>query len=149
MQVKDVMTADPACCTLETPLTEVAQMMVKNDCGEIPIVESNGSKRPIGVVTDRDIVVRTVADNINPLEKTAADCMSTPIVTVTPDLPVEECRRIMEEKQIRRVPVVDDKCDICGIVALADVVRQIGNSAAGELVKEVSEPTNTAAAAAR
>jgi CBS domain-containing protein len=147
MQVKDVMTADPACCTPETPLTEVAKMMVDNDCGEIPVIEANGGKRPIGAVTDRDIVVRTIANNINPLEKTAADCMSTPIVTVTPDLPVEECRRTMEEKQIRRVPVVDDKGEICGIVALADVVRYSEKSAAGELVKEVSEPTKSTAAA--
>lgn len=147
MQVKDVMTADPACCSTETPLTEVAKMMVDNDCGEIPVVEATGSKRPIGAITDRDIVVRTIARNINPLEQTAADCMSTPIVTVTPDLPVEECRRIMEEKQIRRVPVVDDKGEICGIVALADVVRHSGSNAAGELVKEVSEPSKSAAAA--
>ena len=147
MQVKDVMTADPACCTRETPLTEVAGLMVANDCGEIPVVEDKTSKRPIGVVTDRDIVCRTIANNINPLEKTAADCMSTPIVTVTPDLPVEECCRIMEEKQIRRVPVIDDQGAICGIVALADVVRHSGENAAGELVKEVSEPTRSASAA--
>ena len=149
MQVKDVMTADPACCTPETPLTEVARMMVDNDCGEIPVIEAKGNKRPVGVVTDRDIVIRTIAENINPLELTAADCMTTPVVTVLADLPAEECCRTMEEKQIRRVPVVDDKGEICGIVALADVVRHAENGAAGELVKEVSEPTKSATAAAR
>ena len=69
MQVKDVMTADPACCTPDTPLAEVARLMVANDCGEIPVVEDKTRKRPIGVVTDRDIVCRTIANNINPLEK--------------------------------------------------------------------------------
>ncbi len=68
MQVKDVMTADPACCTPDTPLPKVAGLMVDNDCGEIPVVESTAGKRPIGVVTDRDIVCRTIANNINPLE---------------------------------------------------------------------------------
>lgn len=149
MQVKDVMTADPACCTPDTPLPEVAGLMVDNDCGGIPVVESKTSKRPIGVVTDRDIVCRTIANNVNPLEKTAADCMTTPIVTVKPDLPVEECCRIMEEKQIRRVPVIDDQGECCGIVALADVARHSGQNAAGELVKEVSEPTKSSSAAAR
>lgn len=149
MQVKDVMTADPACCTPETPLTEVARMMVDNDCGEIPVVEAQGSKKPVGVVTDRDIVIRTIAENINPLELTAADCMTTPVVTVLADLPAEECCRTMEEKQIRRVPVVHDNGDIIGIVALADVARHSETSVAGDLVKEVSEPTKSASAAAR
>lgn len=149
MQVKDVMTADPACCTPETPLPEVARMMVDNDCGEIPVVESKGSKRPIGVVTDRDIVVRTIAENINPLGLTAADCMSSPVVTVLADMPAEECWRTMEEKLIRRVPVVDDNNEICGIVALADAARHARTNVAGDLVKEVSEPTKSASAAGR
>jgi CBS domain-containing protein len=149
MQVKDVMTADPACCTPDTPLAEVARLMVANDCGEIPVVEDKTRKRPIGVVTDRDIVCRTIANNINPLEKTAADGMSTPIVTVRPDLPVEHCHRIMEEKQIRRVPVVNAEGELCGIVALADVARYSGQSVAGEVIKEVSEPTKSASATAR
>ncbi len=68
-------------------------------------------------------------------------------MTVTPETSVEDCCRIMEENQIRRVPVVDDKGECCGIVALADVVRHSGQSAAGELVKEVSEPSKSASAA--
>lgn len=144
MQVKDVMTADPACCTPDTPLPDVANLMVNNDCGEIPVVEN---KRPVGVVTDRDIVCRTIAKNINPLTLTAADCMSTPVVTVLADMPAEECWRLMEEKLIRRVPVVDDKGECCGIVSLADVARHNGKRVAGEVVKEVSEPTTSAAAA--
>jgi len=59
MKVKDVMTADPACCIRETALQEVAQMMIDHDCGEIPVVESKETKLPIGVITDRDIVCRT------------------------------------------------------------------------------------------
>src|SRR5881275_402006 len=148
MNVKDMMTPDPACCTADTSLPEVARMMVDKDCGEIPVVEKKSSKVPIGVVTDRDIVCRTVANGLNPLDLTAADCMSKPIVTVTPDMSLEECVRIMEEKLIRRVPVVDERGSCVGIIALADVALYTGKKVAGHIVKEVSEPTSSASAVA-
>lgn len=144
MLVKEVMTADPACCISETGLQEVAQMMVENDCGEIPVVANEETKLPIGVVTDRDIVCRTVARGLNPLDLTVADCMSKPCLTVTPDTSLEECSRIMEENQIRRVPVVDADGSCCGIVALADIALHAKESVAGEVVKEISEPTTAA-----
>ena len=147
MQVKEMMTANPACCTADTSLPDVARMMVQKDCGEIPVIESETNKLPIGVVTDRDIVCRTIANNLNPLDLTAADCMSTPIVTVTPDMSLEECCRIMEEKLIRRVPVVDDSGACIGIVALADIALHTGKNVAGHIVREVSEPTPSASAA--
>ncbi|MDX6303758.1 MAG: hypothetical protein QOI77_727 [Blastocatellia bacterium] len=149
MQVREIMTSDPACCTADTPLPEVGRMMIDNDCGEIPVVENRSSNIPIGVVTDRDIVCRTVANGINPVELTAADCMSKPIVTVTPDTSVEECGRIMEAKRIRRVPVVDERGTCVGIVSLADIALQADKRVAGEIVTEVSEPTSAAAATAR
>src|SRR5437660_9469770 len=146
MQVKEVMTADPACCISETALQEVAQMMVDHDCGEIPVVDNKETKLPIGVITDRDIVCRTVARALNPLELTVADCMSKPCVTVTPDMSVEECSRILEENKIRRVPVVDADGSCCGIVALADLALHAGKGVTAEGVKEVSEATAAAAA---
>jgi CBS domain-containing protein len=149
MRVKEVMTVDPVCCTADTPIPAVAKMMVDNDCGEIPVVEDKASKLPIGVVTDRDIVCRLVAKGINPSGAIAGECMSKPIVTVTPDMSLDECSRIMEEKMIRRVPVVDARGSCCGIVALADIALKTGNRVAGEVVKEVSEPTTSASAAAR
>jgi CBS domain-containing protein len=147
MKVKDVMTADPACCISETALQEVAQMMIDHDCGEIPVVENQETKLPIGVITDRDIVCRTVARGLNPLDLTVADCMSKPCVTVTPDMSVEECSRIMEENKIRRVPVVDASGCCCGIVALADIALRAQKGVTAEVVKEVSEPTAAASAA--
>jgi CBS domain-containing protein len=149
MQVREVMTPDPACCTADTKLTAVARMMIDHDCGEIPVLDNQSSKVPIGVVTDRDIVCRTVANGLNPLELTAADCMTKPIVTVTPDMSVDECCRIMEDRRIRRIPVVDDRGSCCGIVALADIALQTGKRVAGEIIKEVSEPTQSASATAR
>ena len=147
MQVKDVMTPDPACCTPDSTLQRVAEMMVENDCGEIPVDENVASMLPIGVITDRDITCRTVAKGLNPLVMTVADCMTTPCITVMPDTSLDECCRVMEENQIRRVPVVDAGGACCGIVALADIAKYAGKRDTAEVVKEVSEPSSSSSAA--
>lgn len=149
MKVKDVMTADPACCIPDTALQEAAQMMIDHDCGEIPVVKNKETKQPIGVITDRDIVCRTVAKGINPLDLTVADCMTTPCVTVTPEMSIGACVWIMEDKKIRRVPVVDSDGRCCGIVALADIALQGKTGVTAEVLKEVSERTGAASAAGR
>ncbi len=116
-------------------------MMVDNDCGCIPVVESESGKKPIGMITDRDITIRTVAEGKNPLDLTAADAMSNDAVTVTPDTTVEDCCNLMEDKQVRRVAVVDENGGCCGMVAQADVAKYASNGDTAELVKEVSEAT--------
>src|SRR2546430_15374238 len=136
MQVKDVMTADPVCCISETGLQEVAQMMIDHDCGEVPVVENKETRLPIGVITDRDIVCRTVARGLNPLDLTVADCISKPCVTVTSDMSLEECSRVMEENKIRRVPVVDAAGCCCGILALAEIALHARRNVAAQAVKE-------------
>jgi CBS domain-containing protein len=148
MQVKDVMTANPRCCTAETSLQEVAQLMVDKDCGEIPVIENEKTRLPIGVITDRDIVCRAVAKGRNPLDLTVADCLSKPCVTVTPDMSIEECGKILEENKIRRVPVVDAAGSCCGIVAVADIALHARDQVTSEVVKEVSQPSTAASAAA-
>ena len=147
MQVKDVMTPDPACCTPDTTLQRAAEMMVEHDCGEIPVVENMASMLPVGVITDRDITCRTVAKGLNPLTMTVSECMTTPCVTVMPDMSLDECCRIMEENKIRRVPVVDAGGACCGIVALADFAKHAAKRETAEVVKEVSEPSSSASAA--
>lgn len=139
MKARDIMTENPVCCVPDTNLQDVARMMVDNDCGEIPIIEGWGSKKPIGVVTDRDIVCRTVAEGKNPLQLTASDVMSNPVVTVTPDTSLKECCHILEENQIRRVPVVDENGGCCGIVSQADIAQKAPKQVA-EVVKEISQP---------
>ena len=140
MNVKDFMTADPACCTKDTSLQDVARMMLDNDCGEIPVVSTKEERKPIGVVTDRDIVIRLVAKGQNALDKRAGDCMSEPCVTVTPDMSLVDCTGLMETHKIRRVPVIDESGRLCGIVALADVAEHGGKRTTTELLKEVSQP---------
>jgi CBS domain-containing protein len=140
MQVREIMTADPACCTPDTPLQEVAKAMVENDCGEIPIVRGATDGTLVGVVTDRDIVCRLLALGRNPLEATAESCMSTPVVAVRESTPVEECARVMEDSQIRRVPVVNGGGMCCGIVSQADIAKHASRKITADLVKDVSQP---------
>lgn len=137
MHVKDIMTSDPACCTPDASLMEVARMMVEYDCGEIPVVESEDNRQPVGVITDRDIVVRTLGESLDPTDMMAREIMSKPVVTVTPETSFEDCKRVLEEKQIRRVPVVDENGAICGIVALADITRYGTQNDVGEVLQEV------------
>jgi CBS domain-containing protein len=130
------MTPSPAVCTASTTLDEVARLMRQNDCGEIPVVDS--AERPIGVVTDRDIVCRVVADGKNPMAYTADRCMSQPVLTVPEETPIEEVIRLMEKNRIRRVPVVDAAGGCTGIIAQADIAWEEQLSDVGELVREVS-----------
>src|SRR5262245_39856047 len=139
MQVRDIMSDHLVCCNPETPLQEVARLMADYDCGEIPVVRAGESRRPVGVVTDRDIACRVVAQCLNPLNLTARDCMSSPVVTVAADDDLEDCCRTMERQQVRRVPVVDEIGECCGIVSQADIARAASETVAGHVVKEVSK----------
>ena len=138
MKLSEVMTSRPACCNPDTPLQEVAHLMVAHDCGEIPVCDAKG--QPVGVVTDRDITVRTVAQGLNPLDKKARDVMSSPCHTVDEDCSLGDCCERMESLQLRRMLVVDGNGRLCGIVALADVALHAGKKDTGALVQDVSKP---------
>jgi CBS domain-containing protein len=143
-RAKDIMSANPACCTPEHNVQQAAEMMVKHDCGEIPVVETDENMRPIGVITDRDISCRVVATGKSPKQTRVREAMSTPPVTVTPETSIEECCRILEESQIRRVPVVDQSGICCGIVSQADIAKAASTKQTAEVVKQVSEPSQHA-----
>jgi len=134
---RDVMTSDPACCSPETTLDQVAKMMAQNDCGEIPVIDV--SDRPIGVVTDRDIVCRVVAEEKNPAAHTAGECMTKPVVSVRDSAPIDEVVSTMEEHKIRRVIVTDGEGACVGIIAQADIATTSPASKTSELVTEVSQ----------
>ena len=140
---RDVMTAEPACCSATMTLDQVAKMMVQNDCGEIPVVDVGD--QPIGVITDRDIVCRVVAEGKNPLGHTAEQYMSQPVVTVRADAPLDQVVSMMEKHQIRRVLVVDERGSCAGIIAQADVAWTGGEHEVAKLVREVSRHGGQAA----
>lgn len=143
MKVDAVMTACPTFATAETTLREVAQMMVDQDCGQIPVLGGASGRKPVGVVTDRDIVVRAVAGGRNPLELKAGDCMTSPCITVKPDDSLLDCCDAMERERIRRVLVVDGEGNLCGIVSQADVARSAQTSKTAEVVKIISAPSGS------
>jgi CBS-domain-containing membrane protein len=136
---RDVMTPDPACCTAATTLDQVAKLMAQHDCGEIPVIDS--SEQPIGVITDRDIVCRVVAEGKNPSAHTAEHYMSQPVVTVRDDASLDDVLSTMEKHQLRRVPVVDERGCCTGIIAQADIAWSERPSEVAELVREVSRDT--------
>ena len=135
-QARDIMTPDPACCSANTTLDQVAKMMVQNDCGEIPIVDT--ANRPVGVVTDRDIVCRVVAEGKNPAGHTAKSAMTDMVVTVSANATLDDVVATMAEHQIRRVLVVDESGCCAGIIAQADIASAEPVQKSGELVREVS-----------
>jgi CBS domain-containing protein len=136
---REVMTPDPACCAPHTTLDEVAKLMARNDCGEIPVIDTDD--QIVGVVTDRDIVCRVVAEGKNPIAYTAETCMSGPVVTVRADAPLDDVVATMEKHQIRRVPVVDEREACVGIISQADVSWAGDTREVGEMVREVSRDT--------
>jgi CBS domain-containing protein len=138
-KASDIMTKEPASCTPETDLQTVARMMVDHDCGEIPVVESEDSMKPVGVVTDRDITCRLVAEGKNPLHFKAKDAMSSPCITVRQDTSLEECLKVMQDQRIRRVPVIDENGNLCGIVAQADIALKTPSRNTADVVKQVSK----------
>lgn len=139
-KVSEIMTKNPACCSPDTSLQEVAKMMVENDCGCIPVVEGG---EPVGTITDRDIACRTVAEGKNPLDLTASDAMTPNVVSVTTDTSIEECCKVMEDHQIRRVLVVDGSGACCGIIAQADIAINAPPKDTAEVVQEVSKGAGT------
>jgi CBS domain-containing protein len=115
--------------------------MVQHDCGEIPVIDS--AERVVGVVTDRDIVCRVVAEGKNPMGYPAESCMSDPVVTVPWNAPLRDVVATMEKHQVRRVPVVDASERCVGMISQADLAWVGREKAVAELVREVSRDSGS------
>ena len=141
MKVQDVMTRDPATVTPGATIREAAQLMQREDTGIIPVVEEKANRRLVGVVTDRDIAIRAVAEGRDGATR-VKDVMSTSrLATCTPDDDVDEAMQAMASEQVRRIPIVDDRGTLVGIVAQADIVRKAHDAEqAQRTVKRISEP---------
>ena len=135
MNVEEIMTRDPECCAEDAAVEEVARIMAEQDCGEVPVCRGG---IPIGVITDRDITLRTTAKGRNPLELRVRDCMSAPCVTIPEGSSIEECLSTMQEYRVRRVPVVDSHGVCVGIVSQADIAKHCSPEMTAELVEAVS-----------
>ncbi|HEX6941167.1 MAG TPA: CBS domain-containing protein [Longimicrobiales bacterium] len=145
MTAKELMTTPPACCTPDDPAREAVRLMQEKNCGLIPVVEDRSSAKLVGVVTDRDIALRGLGrggDGNTPVR----DLMSTDISCCGPDDDLAQVERIMEGRQVRRVPVVDGDGRCIGIIAQADLAieegRAISEGEVGRVLERISEPTD-------
>lgn len=118
MQVKDIMTRNPATARQETTLSEIAKLMQQFDTGCIPIVEADNTI--VGIITDRDITVRAVAEGFDPKTTTAGQLMTRQVVCVEPNVSLQDAARIMGEKQLHRLCIVQDN-KLVGILSLGDL----------------------------
>jgi CBS domain-containing protein len=135
----EVMTKDPAVCMPGDLVTDVARVMKKEDVGPIPIVEDKETRRLVGLVTDRDLVLRMVAEGRDTKTTKAEEVMSLKLVTCHADDDVQEALDAMSENQLRRIPVVDDKNRIIGIIAQADVATRVNQpEKTAAMVKKIS-----------
>ena len=133
--IKDVMTSNP--CTIDAgkSVAYAAKMMREEDVGLAPIVEGD---KLIGMLTDRDIAIRVVAEGRNPDQVKVADVASKQVVTIDPQQDLEEALRIMAKHQVRRLAVVEEDGKLVGVVAQADIAREGDDKQTGELVEEIS-----------
>lgn len=137
MKVRDIMTSEGlATATLDTPLAEIAERMRDENVGAIPIVDEDD--KLAGIITDRDIVVRAIAEGEDPNECTAEDILSEKLHTINPEADLEAAADLMARHQIRRLPVVEDEI-IIGMISLGDIAVKSEEDEAGDVLEDVSE----------
>ena len=134
--IKDVMTSNPRSIDAEKSVAYAAKMMREEDVGLAPIVEGD---KLIGMLTDRDIAIRVVAEDRNPEQVKVADVASKQVVTIDPQQDLDEALRIMAKHQVRRLPVVEEDGKLVGVVAQADIAREGDDMQTGKLVEEISK----------
>ncbi len=146
MKAREIMTANPVCCTASDTIQHAAKLMAQRDCGCLPVVDDLQSRRVIGTLTDRDITCRCTAEGKGP-DALVRDAMSSEASCCVADDDVRTIERLMSERQVRRIPIVDDGGGCIGIVAQADLARAEGRGVSedevGRVIERVSEPSRT------
>lgn len=141
MKIQDVMTRNPASVTPDAPASEAARIMKTEDVGVVPVVESRESGKLVGVVTDRDLAVRLVAEGRDAQARVRDVMSGGKLHTRGPDDDLDAVMDTMAEEQVRRIPIVDERGTLVGIVSQADVVRKARDeSKAEDTVERISEP---------
>jgi CBS domain-containing protein len=143
MTCAEVMTPSPTACNPQHTAIDAAELMRREDCGLLPVVSEDG-KKLIGVLTDRDIVLKVVAEGRDPRSTAVSEVMTTDVVTCLPQESVEMAMEQMATRQVRRIPIVDRDGSLVGIVAQADVATRIANpQETGQIVQAISESEPT------
>jgi CBS domain-containing protein len=140
---REIMTKNPVCCLPTDSIKNAAAMMKEGDFGALPVVESKESGKILGIITDRDIIVKVIADGKDPESTPVESVMSGKVFTVREDSEVSEALAVMADRQIRRVPVVDADDRIVGMIAQADIATKLMDHAeTGMVVDEISQSTS-------
>lgn len=141
MKIQDIMTRDPSTVTPQTTAREAARIMKDEDVGVVPVVEGEGSRRLLGVVTDRDLAIRVVAEGRDNETPVAEVMTASRLATCGPDEDVGGVMDTMAAEQVRRIPIVDERGSLVGIVSQADIVRKAQDDGKAErTVEQISEP---------
>src|SRR6478736_6451319 len=136
--VRDAMTADPRSIGKSMSVVEAARLMREQDVGSLPITDD---EKLVGMITDRDITTRVVAESADPKVTSVEDVYSRDLISVEPDNDLEEALQLMARHQVRRLPVVEND-RLVGIVAQADIALGKNEKQTGELVEAISEPSD-------
>lgn len=139
-KVRDIMTPDPYCVRPEDTVDQAAQLMKENHVGPVPVIDHE--KRLVGIVTDRDLAIKVVAEDRLPRNTKIADVMTREPYSCGPNDDVEQIIQTMEEHQVRRVPIVDEGRHVLGIVAQADVATKLAHETTAGAVEEISQPSS-------
>ena len=138
----DVMTKDVVTCTADNTIVDVARLMKTEDIGPVLIVDNEQSRTLVGIITDRDIVVKVIADGQDVNTTPVGEAMSKKLVTCRADDDVDIAMKAMAQFQLRRIPVVGENMKLLGIISQADVATRVdAPEKTGEVVKEISEQT--------
>ena len=135
-KVREVMTDRPRCVTPDTPIPEAARLMKSDDVGALPILEG---ERLTGIVTDRDIVLQAIAEEKDPRGMPVREVASRELVTIGPEEDLSDALKLMASHQVRRIPVVDEDSRILGIVAQADIAREMKDKDSGQMLQGISQ----------
>jgi len=136
----EVMTENPVYALPDDTVEKVAQLMKKEDIGPVPVVDDERNKRLVGIVTDRDLALKVVAEGSDPQTTKVEEVMTRKLITCRPDDDVESAMKAMAQYQLRRIPVVDNDDRLVGIISQADVATRVDEpEKTAEVVKEISE----------
>lgn len=138
MKASDIMTKDPRVVTPETTVQEAARLMKSEDTGVLPVVDGSDSRRLVGVITDRDIAIRVVAEGMASAQ--VRDAMTPNAKSCRPDDAVKDVLQAMSDAQIRRIPIVDDAGAVVGIISQADVVLEASGKKVEKTIEAISQP---------
>lgn len=138
MKVSEVMSRNPACCTPNDSAQTVAKIMRDRSVGAVPVVADEQSRVLIGIITDRDFCCSVVADGLDPKTTTIQKFISANPISCRDAENIERCERLMQDHQVRRVPVVDEKGSVIGIVSQADLALREKPERVSRVVAEIS-----------